>query len=245
MSPDSPQTVVFDDMVDSSVPMSPNRVQVGKYQDVPDEGTVFDVSPVTPGFLIQPSGTAVQQPIAGLPLPQTLDTFSDSVLRDLIAFAQCAPVPGSDAPLTLPVYTMPSGLTFLPGQSSVQTAMASAVSSRPEGWSSGMSRTSDISREGPFDAYASPMDTEDSHHDGIAGLPVSDYVLYRPGSHRYESGIWNAAPSPLVSGVYRGTGVCSAVVSFPGALGTKVRRGGSYGGCGQSTAGRWYHVVEP
>ena len=56
MSPDSPQTVAFDDMADSSVPLSPNRVQVGKSQDIPGEGSLFNVSPVTPGFLMRPSG---------------------------------------------------------------------------------------------------------------------------------------------------------------------------------------------
>ena len=50
----------------------------------------------------------------------------------------------------------------MPGQSSVQTVMVSAVSSRPEEWSSGTSRIVDVSREGRFDAYSSPMDTGDS-----------------------------------------------------------------------------------
>ena len=156
MSPYSPQTVTFDDMADSSVPLSPNRVQVGKSQDVPEEGSLFHVSPVTPGFLMRPSGAAVQQPGAGVPLPQA---FTDPVLGDLIIFAQCTLIPGSDAPLILPVYTMPSGLAYMPGQSSVQTVLASAAFSRPEGWSSNTPRTTDISREGPFDAYTSPMDT--------------------------------------------------------------------------------------
>ena len=62
MSPDSPQTVGFDDMADSSVPLSPNHVQVGKSQDVPDEASLFHVSPVLPGFLMRPSGADVQQP---------------------------------------------------------------------------------------------------------------------------------------------------------------------------------------
>ena len=57
---------------------------------------------------------------------------------------------------------MPSGLAYMLGQSSVQTVMASVASSRPVGWYSDTTRTADISREGPFDAYASPMDTEDS-----------------------------------------------------------------------------------
>ena len=52
-----------------------------------------------------------------MPLPSALDGFSDSVLGDPIAFAQCAQIPGSDTPLTLPVYTLPSDLAYMPGQS--------------------------------------------------------------------------------------------------------------------------------
>ena len=67
----------------------------------------------------------------------------------------------SDTPLTLPVYTMLSGLAYMPGQYSVLW-LASAASTRTEGWSSDTVQVVDIAREGPFDAYASPMDTEDS-----------------------------------------------------------------------------------
>ena len=138
--------------------------------------SLFHVSPVTPGFLMRPSGAAVQQPGAGVLLPQTLDAFTDPVLGDLTCFAQCALIPGSDAPLTLPVYTMPSGLAYIPGQSSVQTVLASAASSRPEGWSSNTPRATDIFREGPFDAYTSPMDTEDSPL-VTTGLPGCPYQI--------------------------------------------------------------------
>ena len=74
-------------------------------------------------------------PGACFPLLQVLNTFSDPVLGDPVAFALSAPIPGSDAsPMTLPVYIRcHPDLTFLPGQSSVQTVMASAVSSGPEG----------------------------------------------------------------------------------------------------------------
>ena len=105
---------------------------------------------------MHPLGAAVQHTGAGFPLPLALDSFSDPVLGDLIAFPQCALIPGSDTPLTLPVYTMPSGLAYMPGQSSVQMVMASAMTPRPEGWSSDTARITDIAREGPFDAYASP-----------------------------------------------------------------------------------------
>ena len=70
MSPDSPTTVAFEELVVSSVPMSPNLVRIENPQDVLDAGPVFEVSPVTPvtpGFLMRPSG-------ACFPFPQVLNT---------------------------------------------------------------------------------------------------------------------------------------------------------------------------
>ena len=131
MSPDSPLTVAFEDLAVSSVLMSPNCVRVENSPDVPVEGPVFEVSPDTLGYLMRPSGAAVQTPVACFPFPLVLNTFSDPVLGDPVAFALSAPVPELDAPpITLSVYAMPSGLALLPGQSSVQTVMASAVFSR-------------------------------------------------------------------------------------------------------------------
>ena len=84
LSPGSPRTVAFEDLGDSSVPLSPNRVQAGRSQEVPEDGSLFNVSPVSLGFLMRPSGAAGQHPEAGLLLPSALDGFSDSVLGDLI-----------------------------------------------------------------------------------------------------------------------------------------------------------------
>ena len=71
--------------------------------------------------------------------------------------------------MTLPVYTMPSGLAYMPGQSSVQTVLGVG------GFYSagGVVQIADIAREGPFDAFASPMDTEDSPlvTTGLPGCP--------------------------------------------------------------------------
>ena len=122
---------------------------------------------------MRPSGAAGQHPEARVLLPSALDGFSDSVLGDPIAYAQCEQIPGSDTPLALPVYTLPSGLSYIPGQSSVQTVLASGASSRPEGWSSATAQSADIAREGPFDAFAYPMDTEDSPlvTTGLPGYP--------------------------------------------------------------------------
>ena len=78
-----------------------------------------------------------------MPLPLALDRFSDPVLGQPITFAQCALIPGSDTPLTLPVYTMPSGLAYMLGQSSVQPVLASGASPRPEGWTSDSVRIAD------------------------------------------------------------------------------------------------------
>ena len=51
--------------------------------------------------------------------------------------------------------------------------LASGTSSRPEVWSSATGQRVYIAREGPFDAFASPMDTEDSPliTTGLPGCP--------------------------------------------------------------------------
>ena len=61
----------------------------------------------------------------------------------------------------------------MPGQSSVQTVLASGVSSRPEGWSSATAQNAGMAREGPSGASAPPMDTEDSLlvTTGLPGCP--------------------------------------------------------------------------
>ena len=46
---------------DSSVAIPPNRVRSDSTLDILDTGTVFDVSPDTMGFLMRPSGAAVQK----------------------------------------------------------------------------------------------------------------------------------------------------------------------------------------
>ena len=50
----SSRTLSWGDTGDSSVPLSPNRVQVGRSQDVPEEGSLFHVSPILSGFLSRP-----------------------------------------------------------------------------------------------------------------------------------------------------------------------------------------------
>ena len=129
----SSRTLAWCEAGDSSVPLSPNRVQAGHSQDVPDEGSLFHVSPVSPGFLFRPLRATQQLPHDGVLLPTMLDEFNILVLCEPITYARCEQIPGSDSPLSLPVYALPSGSALMPGQSLVQTLLASGTSSRP-GW---------------------------------------------------------------------------------------------------------------
>ena len=89
-----------------------------------------------------------------------LDGFSISVLGEPITYARCEQIPGSDSPLSLLslLYALPSGSALMPGQSLVQTELASGTSSRPEVGSS---------------AVAPPMDMEDCPllETGLPGCP--------------------------------------------------------------------------
>ena len=88
----------------------------------------------------------------------TMDDFSDSDLGAPMTYTQCELFPGSDAPMSLPVFSVPSGFSAQPDQSSVQTVLALGTSSHPDGGSS---------------AVAPSMDTEDSPllETGLPGFP--------------------------------------------------------------------------
>ena len=123
------------------------------------------------------SDAVVQPPVNCLPLQPDTESYCEPMLEDPVAFTLSDPIPGSDAPpMTFPVYPLPSGIALLPGQSSVQTILASAVSSRLDVWSTGVPQTYDVSRDGPFDAYCSPMDTVDSPLVAM-GLPGCPYRI--------------------------------------------------------------------
>ena len=54
--PRSPEMASFEDQDALSAPLSPNRVRKGHSQDMPAEGSIFDVSPDLPGFIMRPTG---------------------------------------------------------------------------------------------------------------------------------------------------------------------------------------------
>ena len=118
-------------MEDSSPPFSPNCVQVGHSQDVPDEGSLFNVSPLSPGLFFRPPRGGKSPPAEGVLLPTTLDDFDDSILGDPITYARCEQFPGSESPLSLPVYAWPSGSAFLLDPTVLQTMLASGTSALP------------------------------------------------------------------------------------------------------------------
>ena len=107
------------------------RVQAGHSQDVPDEGSLFNVSPFSPGLFFRPPRGSKSPPTGGVLLPTTLEDFDDSVLGAPITYARCEKFPGSESPLSLPVYAWPSGSTFLLDPTVLQTVLASGTSALP------------------------------------------------------------------------------------------------------------------
>ena len=73
----------------------------------------------------------------------------------------------------IPVYPLSSGMVLMSVLCASQTMVAPGVPSQQGRWSSAMPQTRDVSREGPFDAYCSPMDTGDCPlvSTGLPGCP--------------------------------------------------------------------------
>ena len=87
-----------------------------------------------------------------------IDDFSDSDLGAPITYTQRELIPGLDTPMPLPVFSVPSGFSARPDQSSIQTVLALGTSSHPDGGSS---------------AAGPPMDMEDGPllETGLPGCP--------------------------------------------------------------------------
>ena len=94
--PRSPEVTDFEDQDALSCPLSPNRVRQGHTQDMPAEGSIFDVSPDVPGFNMRPAGGGVQPPEITQPPPSNYVSFNDPFFGAPIAFAQCHNTPGMD-----------------------------------------------------------------------------------------------------------------------------------------------------
>ena len=154
--PQSPGVNSLEDQGVLSAPMSPNRVRKDHSQDMPAEGSIFDVSPDGPGFHMRPAGGGVQ------PSPSNYVGFNNPFFGAPIVFAQCQNTSGMDTTTTVPIYNIPKDSSIGIDQSAVPTVFASGVSPDSIPWSTAEDIIRDIVREGPFDVGASPMETEDS-----------------------------------------------------------------------------------
>ena len=95
---------------DDSLPsFSPNRVREAQSQSEPDEGSLFNVSPPSPQLAVRPAREGGATQPEGMLLPTMLDDFNDLVLGDPISYARIDQLPGSESPLSLPVYAWPPG----------------------------------------------------------------------------------------------------------------------------------------
>ena len=160
--PQSPEVTSFEDQGSMSAPLSPNRVRKGHSQDMPAEGSLFEVSPDVPGFHMRPAGGGVQTTEITQPSPSKFVGFNNPFFGAPIAFAQCQNTSGMDTTTTVPIYNIPKDSNIGIDQSAVPTVFASGVSPDSIPWSTAEDIIRDIVREGPFDAGATPMETEDS-----------------------------------------------------------------------------------
>ena len=129
-SPSPSSTLPWSTAEDSSPPFSPNRVREGHSQDVPDEGSLFNVSPLSPGLIVRLTQEGGAAPSEGFMLPTMLEDFDDSVLGDPISYARFEQFPGSESPLSLPVYAWPPSSAFLMDSAVVRTVLAPGKSER-------------------------------------------------------------------------------------------------------------------
>ena len=155
--PQSPEVISLEDQGALSAPLSPNRVRKGHSQDMPAEGSIFDVSPDVPGFNMRPAGGGVQPTETTQPSPSNYVGFNNPFFGAPIAFAQCQNTSGMDTTTTVPIYNIPKDSSISIDQSAVPTVFASGVSPDSIPWSTAEDIIRDIVREGPFETEDSPL----------------------------------------------------------------------------------------
>ena len=162
----------------------------GQSQSEPDEGSLFNVSPLSPELVVHPGGATQPE---GMLLPTMLDDFNDSVLGDRISYARIDQLPGSESPLSLPVYAWPPRPALMM-DAVIQTVLAPRKSERL------LAETS---------VTDSPVTVEKTQgdHIGTAGLSVQILGVRRAPVYGWKPGIWVATPSFSLPGVNRSSGV--------------------------------------
>ena len=96
---------------------------------------MFNVSPLSPGLFVRPPRGSGSPPAGGggggVLLPTMLEDFDDSVLGDPITYARCEQFPGSESPLSLPVYAWPPSSAFFMDSAVIRTVLAPGISALP------------------------------------------------------------------------------------------------------------------
>ena len=126
--PQSPELTSLEDQGVLSAPLSPNRVRKGHSQDMPAEGSIFDVSPDVPGFNMRPAGGRVQPIGITQPSPSNYVGSNNPFFGAPIALAQCPNTSGMDTTTTVPIYNIPNDSSIGIDQSAVPTVFTSGVS---------------------------------------------------------------------------------------------------------------------
>ena len=109
-SSSSSPTLPWGTAENSSPSFSPNRVKEGQSQISPSADSLFNVSPLSP---IEPNRENGMPQPNGVLLPTILYEFNDSVLGEPISYARLEQAPGSESPLSLPVYAWPPRATLM------------------------------------------------------------------------------------------------------------------------------------
>ena len=71
----------------------------GYSQNVPSEGSLFNVSPLSPELVVRSTREVGVTQSEGVLLPTVLDDFNDSFLGHPISYARIEQLPGSESPL--------------------------------------------------------------------------------------------------------------------------------------------------
>ena len=195
--PQSPEVTSFEDQGSMSAPLSPNRVRKGHSQDMPAEGSLFEVSPDVPGFHMRPAGGGVQTTEITQSSPSKFVGFNNPFFGAPIAFTQCQNTSGMETTTTVPIYNILKDSNIGIDQSAVPTVFASGVSPDSIPWSTAEDIIRDIVREGPFDVGATPMETEDSPLISTS-MPGCPYIMtsYAGTAMVYSSttpGFWSSS----------------------------------------------------
>ena len=194
-------------------------------------GRVNRVSPLSP---IVPTNreNGMPQPSRVL-LPTILDEFNDSVLEEPISYARIEQAPGSESPLSLPVYAWPPKPTFMmdPIIQTVLPPPPPEDRNAPSG--DHMGCAPGYGRKGLDDRIRN------------TGLSIQILGVRRTPVYRWKPGIWLATPSPVLPRISGSPGVGTTIgpSTFILGGGNGYREGN--GGGRYLTKRRRCYVVKP